>query len=80
MTCGTEPLFGPCYQFEHFQLFCQPTKSPSGAQVANGDPARIVSQRWSRLGSSRDRVFRLRGSATSRVAIVNAYLDTTAGQ
>lgn len=54
-------------------------KSPSGAQVANGDSSVVVSQRWSRCGASRDRVFRVRGSATSRVCLVDAYLDTIAG-
>ena len=54
-------------------------RAPDGAQIANGEPTRIVSQRWSRLGASRDRVFRVSGSAASRIALLAAYLQFSGG-
>lgn len=50
---------------------------PDGELVSNGTPGNTIGQEWRRLGSGRDRVFELKIWASSRVAITNAYLNTT---
>jgi hypothetical protein len=52
---------------------------PSGNLVSNGDPANVVGIEWRRLGSGRDRVFEVQLSASSRIAISNAFLNTGSG-
>jgi hypothetical protein len=52
---------------------------PSGELVSNGTPGNTIGQEWRRLGSGRDRVFKLDLSASSRIAISQAYLNTGSG-
>jgi hypothetical protein len=49
--------------------------APDGIVPASGEPTHIVSTEWRRLGSARDRVFRLTGSGAGRRAIVAVYVN-----
>lgn len=49
--------------------------APSGVRVADGESDRPISSEWRRLGTSRDRVYRLTGSGDGKRALVQAYLN-----
>lgn len=49
--------------------------APDGKRVANGEAARIIASEWRRMGTARDRVYRLTGSGDGKRALINAYLN-----